>query len=56
MIRPEPPAEELEAYLGLRPEQIVHIVLLLLMQEGASDRLQAFLSRSEQLHAQPVQR
>jgi hypothetical protein len=56
MIRPEPPAEQLEAYLVLKQEQIVQIVLLLLMQEGASDRLQAFLSRSEQLDSQPVQR
>jgi hypothetical protein len=43
----EPPAEELEAYIGLKPEEIAQIVVLLLMQEGAQQRLSALLSHSE---------
>ncbi len=50
----EPPAEELEAYFGLKPEEIAQIVLLLLMQEGAQQRLGALLSSSEQLPVKPA--
>jgi hypothetical protein len=54
MRRCEPPAEELEAYLGLRPEEIVQIVLLLLMQEGAQQRLHTLLPHSDQLPVKPA--
>jgi hypothetical protein len=43
LMRREPPAEELEAYFGLEPEQIAQIVLLMLMQEGVQQRLSALL-------------
>jgi hypothetical protein len=48
LMRCEPPAEELEACFGLKPEEIAQIVLLLLMQEGVRQRLSAILACSDQ--------
>jgi hypothetical protein len=47
LMRREPPAEELGAYFGLKPEEVAEIVLLLLVQEGVEQKLNAVLSRSE---------
>jgi hypothetical protein len=55
MLRAEPSAADLEAYFQLTPEQIAQIVLLLLLEEGARDRLRAVLSGTEQLPPQPLQ-
>jgi hypothetical protein len=54
LMRREPPAEELEAYLGLKPEEIAQIVLLLLMQESVGERLHALLSQSSQSPLKPA--
>ena len=54
LMRREPPAEDLEAYFGLEPEEIAQIVLLLLMQEGVRQRLSAILSHSEQPPLKPA--
>lgn len=54
LIRREPPAEELEAYLGLKPEEIAQIVLLLLMREGAQQKLSALVSDRDQLPQKPA--
>jgi hypothetical protein len=54
LMRCEPPAEELEAYFGLKPDEIAQIVLLLLMQEGVQQRLSAALSRFDQSPLKPA--
>jgi len=54
LTRREPPAEELEAYLGLKTEEVAQIVLLLLMQESVGERLHALLSQSGQSPLKPA--
>jgi hypothetical protein len=54
LMRREPPAEELEAYLGLKPEEIAQIALLLLMQDSVGERLHALLSQSGQSPLKPA--
>lgn len=54
MRRCESPAEELAAYLGLKPEEISQIVLLLLVEEGVQQRLRALLPHSEPLPVKPA--
>jgi hypothetical protein len=48
LMRREPPAEELAAYLGLKPEEIEQIVLLLLMQQGVQQKLSAPVAYGDQ--------
>ena len=44
LMRREPPADELGAYFGLKPEEVAQIVLLLLIQEGVEQKLNAVLA------------
>jgi len=50
MLRDQPTTEQLAAYLGLKREEIAQIVLLLLMEEGARQRLGTLLSSSNQFN------
>lgn len=47
MDHPDPPPEELEAYLDLTSEAIARIVLCLLIEEALRERLAGFRLSSE---------
>jgi hypothetical protein len=50
-----PTAEQLEAYLDLKPEDVARLVLLLLLEERLRGHLGAFVSPPQQLAAEPAQ-
>jgi hypothetical protein len=45
----EPTAEELAAYLGLKPEEIAQIVLLLLVRQGVQQKLSALVAYGDRM-------